>query len=96
MSSVRREKVAICTPGTYKYFLPEEEDPLEVWVRLEQEMGPIRTTQFAMEIETQGLMIRSTHSGNPILCIPKRKCTPADLERFHALIRFPAEESQSP
>jgi len=88
MSLVRRETVAICTPGTYKYFLPEGEDPLAVWTRLEQELGPIRTTPFAMEIETQGLIVRSTHDGNPILCVPKRKCTPADIEQFHALICF--------
>ncbi len=74
---------------TYKYFFSREQT-VRIWECLKQHYGTIRKNDafHTMEIECDEFIFRSTWLGNPITVVRKRTCTPQDVERFHARIRF--------
>lgn len=85
----RERHYACIHPETYKYFFDRREVH-EVWRRLAEAYGEVRTLSRFGVIEIQGdrFILRATAGGNPITVIRTRKCTPEDVAALHRLIGF--------
>jgi len=85
-----RERVWSCVhPDTFKYTLHRDE-VLGVWRHLAARYGaPAGPSSFGVvEIHTDRFWIRAPRLMNPITLVRRRACTAADIDEFHALVRF--------